>query len=44
MLKEAMAPVIPGLLISFLAIVVGTGLGMVFGLYEDQIKDGLWPT
>lgn len=41
MLKEAMAPVIPGLLISFLAIVVGTGLGMVFGLYEDQIKDGL---
>jgi len=41
MLKEAMAPVIPGLLISFLAIVVGTGLGMAFGLYEDQIKDGL---
>lgn len=41
MLKEAMAPVIPGLLFSFLAIVVGTGLGMVFGVYEDQIKDGL---
>src|SRR3990172_7729666 len=41
MLKEAMAPVIPGLMISFLAIVVGTGLGMAFGLYEDQIKDGL---
>jgi hypothetical protein len=41
MLKEAMAPVIPGLLISLLAIVVGTGLGMAFGVYEDQIKDGL---
>ncbi len=41
MLKEAMAPVVPGLLISFLAIVVGTGLGMTFGLYEDQIKDAL---
>jgi hypothetical protein len=41
MLKEAMAPVIPGLMMSFLAIVVGTGLGMAFGLYEDQIKDGL---
>jgi len=41
MLKEAMAPVIPGLLISFLAIVFGTGLGMAFGLYEDQIKDAL---
>lgn len=41
MLKEAMAPVIPGLLLSFLAIVVGTGLGAAFGLYEDQIKDAL---
>jgi hypothetical protein len=41
MLKEAMAPVIPGLMMSFLAIVMGTGLGMAFGLYEDQIKDGL---
>jgi hypothetical protein len=41
MLKEALAPVIPGLLISFLAIVVGTVSGMAFGLYEDQIKDAL---
>ena len=41
MLKEAMAPVIPGLLISLLAIVVGTGLGMAFGVYEDQIKGAL---
>ncbi len=41
MLKEAMAPVIPGLLISFLAIVFGTASGMAFGLYEDQIKDAL---
>jgi hypothetical protein len=41
MLKEAMAPVIPGLLFSFFAIVVGTGLGMAFGIYEDQIKDAL---
>jgi hypothetical protein len=41
MLKEAMAPVTLGLLMSFLAIVVGTGLGAAFGLYEDQIKDRL---
>jgi hypothetical protein len=41
MFKEALAPVIPGLLMSFFAIVVGTGLGMVFGVYEDQIKDYL---
>jgi hypothetical protein len=41
MLKEALAPVIPGLLISFFAIVVGTGLGMAFGVYEDPIKDHL---
>ncbi len=41
MLKEAMAPVIPGLLMSFFAIVFGTASGMVFGLYEDQIKDAL---
>lgn len=38
MLKEYMTPVIPGLLIAFLAIVFGTGLGMAFGIYEDQIK------
>jgi hypothetical protein len=41
MLKDALAPVIPGLLISFLAIVVGTVLGTAFGLFEDQIKDAL---
>ena len=38
MLKEYMNPVLPGLLISFLAIVFGTGLGMTFGVYEDKIK------
>jgi hypothetical protein len=41
MLKEAIIPVTPGLLISFLAIILGTGLGMAFGIYEDQIKDYL---
>ena len=41
MLREAMTPVVPGLLISFLAIVFGTASGMAFGLYEDQIKGAL---
>jgi len=41
MVKDALAPVMPGLLVSFLAIVFGTGLGMLFGIYEEPIKDYL---
>jgi hypothetical protein len=41
MLKDVLAPVVPGLLVSFLAIVFGTSMGMLFGLYEDPIKDYL---
>lgn len=41
LLKNVLAPVIPGLLASFLAIVFGTSLGMLFGIYEDSIKDYL---
>lgn len=41
MFKETMAPVMPGLLLPLLAIVFGTAAGMVFGLYEDQIKEAL---
>jgi len=33
-----MNPVLSGLMISFLAIVFGTGLGMIFGVNEDNIK------
>jgi len=41
MFKDALAPVVPGLLVSFLAIVFGTSMGMLFGLYEEPIKDYL---
>lgn len=32
-------PVIPGLMLSFLAVLTGTGAGMAFGLVEDEVKD-----
>jgi len=38
MIKDYMAPVIPGLVLAFLAIVFGTVAGMAFGLIEDDIK------
>lgn len=38
MIKTALAPVVPGLMLSFLAIVFGTGLGMAFGIYEEPIR------
>jgi hypothetical protein len=41
MSRVLLAPVLPGLIISFLAIVVGTGLGMAFGIYEEPIRDYL---
>jgi len=36
--------VLPGLLISFLAVLFGTGAGMAFGLAEDEIKAYLHTT
>jgi hypothetical protein len=41
MFRNVLAPVVPGLLVSFFAIVLGTGLGMLFGLYEAPIKESL---
>ena len=41
MFREVLAPVVPGLLISLFAVVMGTGLGMLFGIYEEPIKDSL---
>ncbi|HXZ26342.1 MAG TPA: hypothetical protein VEI24_08990 [Nitrospiria bacterium] len=41
MSRTVLAPVMPGLIISFFAIVVGTSLGMAFGLYEEPIRDYL---
>ena len=38
MVKDYMAPVIPGLVLAFLAIVFGTVAGMAFGVIEDDIK------
>ena len=38
MVKDYMAPVLPGLVLAFLAIVFGTAAGMAFGVIEDDIK------
>lgn len=38
MIKDYMAPVIPGLVLAFLAIMFGTVAGMAFGIIEDDIK------
>ena len=40
-LHTALASVRPGLLLSLLAILLGFGLGGVFGRFEDGIKEGL---
>jgi len=41
MSRELLAPILPGLIVSFFAIVVGTGLGMAFGIYEEPIRNYL---